>query len=123
MKGGDLVKIIVAGGRDFSNYPLMKERLDYLFQNIPKNELVIISGMARGADTLALRYASEMGIPVIKMPADWNKYKKSAGYIRNEDMAKIADGLVAFWDGQSRGTANMIAIANSKNLVVHVVRY
>jgi len=117
------VKIIVAGGRDFSNYPLMKERLDYLFQNIPKNELVIISGMARGADTLALRYASEMGIPVIKMPADWNKYKKSAGYIRNEDMAKIADGLVAFWDGQSRGTANMIAIANSKNLVVHVVRY
>jgi len=123
MKGGDLVKIIIAGGRDFSNYSLMKERLDYLFQNIPKNELVIISGMARGADTLALRYANEMGIPVIKMPADWNKYKKSAGYIRNEDMAKIADGLVAFWDGQSRGTANMIAIANSKNLAVHVVRY
>ena len=73
----------------------------------------------RLADTLGKRYAEEHDIPVMSFPADWNKYKKAAGYIRNQEMAQHADALVAFWDGQSRGTKNMIEIA--EKIVVYPV--
>ena len=56
-------------------------------------------------------------------PADWDKHGKAAGPIRNAEMAEVADALIAFWDGQSRGTANMISLAKSKGLSVAVVRY
>jgi len=117
------MNIIVAGGREFTNYPLLRDQLDFLFQNLVKEELVIISGTAKGADTLAIQYATERGIKLIKMPANWDKYKKRAGFIRNQEMANIADGLVAFWDGRSRGTAHMIETINSMGKKCRVVRY
>ena len=117
------MKIIVAGGRNFTNYTMLKERLDYLFQNINKNALIIISGMAPGADTLAVKYAEEEIIPLVRMPADWNTYGKNAGFKRNVAMAQIADGLVAFWDGKSRGTGHMIKIANDRGLNVRIINY
>ena len=83
----------------------------------------IISGTARGADRLGERYAKEFGIELSKKPADWDKYSKAAGYIRNTEMAKEADALIAFWDGNSRGTMRMIKIAKGKNLKIKVVNY
>ena len=56
-------------------------------------------------------------------PAQWDKYGKRAGYRRNEQMAEVADGLIAFWDGQSKGTKHMIDIMTEKNLPTKVVRY
>lgn len=117
-----MFRVIVAGGRDFSNYELLESKLNRILQNIT-DEIVIVCGMARGADTLGERYAKANGIRVEYYPADWNKYGKSAGYIRNEQMAKNADALIAFWDGKSKGTKNMIDIAEKYRLKIRTVRY
>ena len=63
------------------------------------------------------------GFEVKIIQADWQKYGKRAGPIRNKEMADYADTLIAFWDGQSRGTKNMIETARSQNLNVIVVGY
>jgi hypothetical protein len=114
------MRIIVAGGRDFNDYELLKEKLD---NESLSSEDTIISGDARGADRLGERYAKEHCIWCTKYPAKWDKYGKSAGYIRNAEMASNADALIAFWDGKSRGTKHMIDIADSLGLKVTIVKY
>lgn len=117
-------KVIIAGGRDFLDYNLLREKVDkILIDKRASHKIVIISGCARGADTLALRYASENVLDVEKYPADWDQYGKKAGYIRNVEMAENANALIAFWDGQSKGTKHMIDIATEKNLPIRVIRY
>lgn len=119
------MKVIVAGGRNFNDYALMKERLDHYFQNLNKDELVIISGKASGADSLGERYAKENGIKIEGYPANWKRYGNAAGPIRNKQMIVEgkADALVAFWDNTSRGTGGMIKLAEEHGLHVRVVRY
>ncbi len=117
-----MFRVIIAGGRDFSDYNLLKETMDYLLSNI-KDNIVVVCGMANGADKLGERYARERGYEVMYFPADWKKYGKSAGVIRNEEMAQNADALVAFWDGKSRGTKNMIGLAKKYKLKVRVKMY
>ena len=63
------------------------------------------------------------GLNIELHPADWHRHGRAAGPIRNAEMAAEADALIAFWDGQSRGTANMIKIAKDKGLQVAVVKY
>lgn len=117
-------KVIIAGGRHFDNYQLLKEHCDYYLQNKMKEyQIIVISGHAAGADTLGERYAQERGLPLDAHPADWKAHGKSAGYVRNKEMAEVADALIAFWDGVSRGTKNMINLAKSKGLKVAIVRY
>lgn len=117
-----MFRVIIAGGRDFNDYVMMKRTMDKLLVNIT-GEIAVVCGMARGADTLGEQYAKEKGYAVNYFPADWNKYGKSAGYRRNEQMAQNADALVAFWDSQSRGTKHMIDLANRYGLKVRIVRY
>lgn len=117
-----MFRVIIAGGRLFNDYTYLKESMDYLLQNI-NDEIIVVCGKARGADALGERYAKERGYTVHYFPADWNRYGKAAGYIRNEEMAKSADALVAFWDGKSRGTKNMIEIAHQNKLQVRVKSY
>ncbi len=104
-----MTKVLVCGGRDFNNAPLLKQALDAVHSK--QNISTIISGMAKGADTLAVHWANFMGIPVDKYPADWNTYKKSAGMIRNRQMLVEGkpDLVVAFRGGD--GTENMITQA------------
>lgn len=123
-----MTRVIVAGSRGFNDYKRMRDVLDEYFKEV--NDVVeIVEGDARGADRLSECYAQLNGYSCKVMPADWSRHGKSAGYIRNSAMADyaIADGckgvLFAFWDGESRGTANMIEIANKKGLDVHVVLY
>ena len=97
------MKYIVAGGRDFTNGVIAHQVLD-TFTDID----TIISGDARGADFLGAMYATEKGIPLQHFPAYWDQYGKAAGYIRNAEMAEHGDALIAFWDGKSKGTMNMI---------------
>lgn len=118
-----MFSIIVAGGREFDNYGLLSRKLDFFLSRKPAGEVRIISGDARGADRLGHRYADEHGIACLVMPADWETHGKKAGYIRNDRMAKEADALVAFWDGQSKGTAHMIKTMESMGKPVRVVRY
>ncbi len=115
-------KVIIAGGREFDDYPLLEKTMDNLLSNVKVN-IVVVCGMARGADSLGEKYAKSKGYQIDYFSADWKLYGKRAGYIRNEQMAKNADALVAFWDGQSRGTKHMIDLARKYNLKVRVKRY
>lgn len=117
----NIFRVIVAGGRYFNNYKLLTERLDYYISN--KSNVVIISGTAKGADSLGEKYALEKGLETERYPADWNSHGKSAGYIRNKQMSEVADAVICFWDGKSRGTKHMIDIAISKEIPLKIVRY
>ena len=117
-------KVIIAGSRGFSNYKLLKEKCnEYLREKRKEYNIIIISGGARGADTLGEKYAQDEGFSLEVFPANWNKFGKSAGFIRNEQMAEIADALIAFWDEKSHGTKHMIEIMKNKKLLVRVVNY
>ena len=122
----DSLRVIVAGGRDFTNINVMATVLNNL-QDIDHvieiEKLILICGMARGADLTAYKLFKEAGLPVEEYPADWDQHGKQAGYIRNTQMAGVADMLIAFWDGQSRGTAHMIDTARKHNLNVLVFNY
>lgn len=115
------MKLIIAGTRDFNIYSLLKEKVLHLTKDV--NITHIISGGARGADSLGERFAREHDIEIIRKPAEWDKYGKSAGFRRNSEMADEGDLLIAFWDGKSKGTAHMIDLANEKGLKIRVVRY
>ena len=80
--------LLIAGSRSFEDYSLLKEITDYTLRNRNEN-IVIISGGARGADTLAKQYAYEKQYEYLEFKADWNAFGKSAGYIRNEEMHKF----------------------------------
>ena len=115
------LKIIIAGGRDFNNYDLLKYTCDYLLKD--QLNVEIVSGAAKGADSLGEQYAKEKGYLIKQFPADWDAHGKSAGYKRNSDMADYANALIAFWDGTSKGTQHMINLANSKKLIVRIQKY
>jgi hypothetical protein len=115
------MKVIIAGGRDFYDYKKLKSACSYFLKNEPNAE--IVSGAANGADKLGERYAREHGLRISSHPADWDRYKKSAGYIRNKEMAEYADALIAFWDGKSKGTKHMIDLAREHGLKVRVISY
>lgn len=112
-------RIIIAGSRDFNNYELLKNKLDSLLAN--KNDIEIVSGTCNGADLLGERYGLENNYPINRFPADWDKFGKRAGPLRNEQMADNTDALVAFWDGKSRGTNDMIENAKKRGLLVRVI--
>ena len=120
------MKVIIAGGRDFTNVTVMATTLNNL-QDVDHvieiEKLTLICGMARGADLTAYKLFKEAGFPIEEYPANWNQYGKQAGFIRNTQMAGVADMLIAFWDGQSRGTAHMIDTARKHNLNVVVFDY
>ena len=125
------LRVIIAGSRDFNDYELLKKSaIEIITKKTMLPDLTrIISGGARGADTLGERFANEMGLEISRFIPDWDGLGKRAGYVRNAEMAKFAveddnDGmLIAFWDGQSRGTKHMIDLAKRYGLEVYVVNF
>lgn len=123
------MRVIIAGSRDFYDYEKLKNTVDGYLQNVDSLTPVIISGTARGADRLGEKYAIEHSYEVRRFPANWDKYGKSAGYIRNREMAQYAIAnesvgvLISFWDGKSRGTKYMIELAKEYGLRVIVVNF
>ena len=105
------MKVIIAGSRNFNNYDFLQNKINKLKLNITE----IVCGEAKGADLLGKQYGINNNIPVKSFPAEWDKYGKSAGYIRNKEMAEYADYLIAFWDGESKGTNHMINIMRNLN--------
>ena len=116
-----MIKVIICGGRDFNDFAYLTERLDHLLQS--RKAVEIVSGGARGADTLGEQWASETSHQVKQFLADWNKHGRSAGYKRNEQMADYATHCVAFWDGRSRGTMHMINLAREAGLRTVIYNY
>lgn len=114
-------QVIVAGSRGFTDYELMSRELDKLFWDsceFEDRDIKVVSGMADGADSLAIRYADERKLTKILFPANWKSYHRIAGFLRNEDMLSVATHLVVFWDGKSNGTRHMIEIAKKKGIPI-----
>lgn len=116
-----MIKLIIAGSRDFNDYELLKSKLDKAKEHYGVFE--VVSGKARGADLLGEKYALENNLPISEFPADWDTHGKSAGYKRNAEMADYADGCIVFWDGVSKGTQHMINLANKKEIQLAIVNY
>ena len=116
-------RLIVAGGRDFNDYNLLATQIDALANGTyAKYEVSIVSGMARGADSLAVKFARNHDVMLHEFPADWSQ-GRGAGFNRNRHMAMFADGLLAFWDRKSLGTAHMIESMRRLEKPVVIVYY
>ena len=118
MKDDKTVRLIVAGSRTVTDRAYVFAELDRMTENLltPRNRVSIISGDARGADTLGREWAESKGLPVEHFPALWDQYGKRAGMIRNKVMANHGTHLIAFWDGISPGTRQMIDVAKTFGL-------
>ena len=113
---------MIAGGRDFDNYQYLVESVDsFINEYFPYETIVVVSGTARGADRLGEQYARERGYLIERYPADWDRYGKSAGFRRNEQMVAVADGAVMFWDGESHGTRHDIELSRKKG-IPHLIK-
>lgn len=110
--------IAVIGSRHFSDYKLLESTL----ASLPEITQ-IISGGAKGADSLAEMYARQHQIPLVVFKADWKKYGRSAGIARNREIIEAAEMVVVFWDGKSKGTASSLALARTKGIPVRVVMF
>ena len=118
------IRIIIAGGREFSDAAMLTAKVDQLIANLDPRSIEIVSGMARGADLLGWRYAEQRGLRRKAFPADWDTLPRyAAGFERNAVMAWYSSHLIAFWDGRSRGTSDMIELAQREGLDIRVVKY
>lgn len=115
------IRVAVVGSRSFNDATLMIRKLDHLLSNTSK-QVTIISGGARGADTLAEDYADAKGIGKIIIEANWDKLNNAAGQMRNRTMASRSTHCVAFWDGVSPGTKGMIQACESDGVITRVIR-
>ena len=113
-------RLVVAGSRDFDDYTLLAAELDKLLAG--KTNITIVSGTARGADRLGERYAAEHNLQIERFPAEWEKYHKGAGPIRNAKMVQSADAVIVFWDSESSGTKNIIECARKEDIPYRIVR-
>lgn len=112
------MKTIIAGGRDIDNFELVKEAVTESEFKITE----VVSGTQRGVDQLGERWAKDNDIPMRPFPPDWDLYNKAAGPIRNKEMARYADALILVWDGESRGSANMLQNAKAYGLQIYIKR-
>ena len=113
-------RFIIAGSRTFHDMNKASKFIDKVLEGIPKDEIEIVTGGANGADELGKRYAFLHKYKHKEFLADWDKYGKPAGHIRNQQMADYVKQeectLIAFWDGKSKGTKDMIGIAQSDDI-------
>lgn len=131
------MRVIIAGSQMFEQYLLLKLKCNEILKNVD-TEITIISGDAKGADKLGVKYAKEKGFKFKLYPAKWDdlnaigaiiktgqhgNYNAKAGIDRNLLMANNADALIAFWNGKSPGTKNMIDMATKKGLKVRVIKF
>ena len=112
------IKTIIAGSRSIFRYSIVARAIEKSKFEITE----VVSGSARCVDRLGEHWGIIHDVPVKRFPADWNNYGKSAGFRRNNEMAKYADALIAVWDGESKGTASMIRLAEEWGLMVFVYK-
>src|SRR5690606_22296767 len=117
------MKIAIIGSRTFLDYELLSDTIkNYLSEN---NLIIksVVSGGAKGADTLAEKFALENTIEMIVFKPDWKRFGKRAGFMRNTLIIENSDVVFAFWDGKSSGTKDSIEKAKSLNKKVIITHY
>lgn len=113
------MRLIIAGSRSLC--PTVEDIASTVAQ-LKWSPTVIISGTARGVDQCGEAYAAHYHLPIERHPADWTRFGKSAGYIRNAEMVKVADAVLLFWDGRSKGTESTHRLARDRGIPVAIVR-
>jgi len=111
------MKVAVIGSRTFNDYEEIKRTLSAI------NITLLVSGGAKGADTLGEQYAKENNIPTKIFFPDWNKHGKAAGFIRNTDIINEAELVVAFWDNSSKGTKDSLQKAEKAGKKILVITF
>lgn len=109
------MKVIIAGSRTINDFNLVKDQIE-LFIEIHGEIAEVVCGCAKGVDTHGADWAHFNKIKTTYFPANWKKHGKAAGHIRNRKMAKYANALILIWDGESRGSKNMLSNANKFGL-------
>ena len=120
------MKLAIVGGRDFNNSVDIIDVLTSWFFDPLNNKFrfdTIISGGAKGADSLGEQFADDYEVKKQIFKPEWDKYGKSAGFIRNQTIVDNCDMVLAFWDGQSRGTADTIAKAKRAKKPTFIIYY
>ena len=123
----DIMRVIISGGRTFEDYIFLKDMMNEILRPyIDHYDIEIITGYAVGVDRLGDKYAMLNGYTSHVIPALWNKYGEDAGHIRNTEMGDFAKRatrsmLVAFWNGKSAGTKDMIDYAEKIGIPVKIV--
>ena len=113
------MKIAIIGSRTFNDYTLLQKTLELYKSKIT----LIVSGAAHGADSLGEKWAINNNIQTLIFPANWNMYGKRAGFIRNKDIIKNSEYIIAFWDGKSKGTAHSLSLCKKYNKsykIIHI---
>lgn len=116
------MKVAIVGSRSFNNREWLYAELDN-FQKANGFFTVIVSGGASGADTIAADYAHERGIDTQIIKPEWQKYGAGAGIIRNAEIVRQSDIVIAFWDGKSCGTSSTIKLAQKTKKPLTIFRY
>ncbi len=120
------LRIIIAGSRTFEDYEYLKRCVSEYLTTHSDREIIIVSGNAKGADKLGERFAEENNIKVCKFPANWQRYGRGAGRMRNLEMLDYISEVgcegevLAFWDDKSTGTKHTITNAEKRNICVHI---
>lgn len=113
------MKVIIAGSRTITDYSLIAKAV--FNANIVGIDITeVVSGVAAGVDKLGEQYALAHDIKITRFPANWALYKKSAGYLRNKEMAEYADACIIVWDGKSKGTKHMINLCQEFRLLNYI---
>ncbi len=116
----EMLKLMTCGSRSVSDKELVFSELDKFRKKNPS--LALISGGAKGADTIAEEWAKARGVPITQYKPDWKKYGRGAGIVRNKKMVLAADFVIAFWDGASKGTKFVIDFCAKSGKVCRVIR-
>lgn len=117
------VKIAIVGSRTFNDYDKLKNFIQQVCRLEELDPLAVISGGAKGADTLAAQYARENNLELVVFIPDWDKFGRSAGFKRNIDIIDNCDVCFAFWDGKSRGTKHDIELCGQKGKKCYICRF
>ena len=115
------IRVAIVGSRGFSDSRLLASTMCTVLEHYTITE--VVSGGARGADTLGEQWAKAHGIPTRVFLPDWNRFGRSAGFRRNRDIIDNCELCVAFWDGESRGTKSSIDLAKQAGKRVLVINY
>lgn len=115
------MKVAIIGSRSFSDYNFLVKEIESAVS--VSDITAIVSGGARGADSLGARFGQDYDIPTEIYMADWQKHGKAAGFIRNSEIVRNSDIIIAFWDGESRGTLDTMKKGKKNGVPVWVVCY